>query len=40
MIDERKEFQCYTTFPVYQTESVKDTAFLNRISLQDRKSVV
>ena len=34
MIDERKEFQCYTTFPVYQTESVKDTAFLNRISLQ------
>ena len=34
MIDERKEFQCYTTFPTYQTESVKDTAFLNRISLQ------
>ncbi len=34
MIDERKEFQCYTTFPVYETEKTKDTAFLNRISLQ------
>ena len=34
MIDERKEFQCYTTFPVYETEKIKDTAFLNRISLR------
>ena len=34
MIDERKEFQCYTTFPTYRTESKKDTAFLNCISLQ------
>ena len=32
MIDERKEFQCYTVFPEYRTASVKDTAFLNRIS--------
>lgn len=34
MIDERKEFQCYTEFPVYETAKTKDTAFLNRISLQ------
>ena len=32
MIDERTEFQCYTAFPDYRTASVKDTAFLNRIS--------
>ena len=34
MIDERKEFQCYTEFPVYETAKTKDTAFLNRVSLQ------
>ena len=34
MIDERKEFQCYTEFPVYETAKTKDTAFLSRISLQ------
>ena len=32
MIDERKEFQCYTVFPEYRTANVKDTAFLSRIS--------
>lgn len=32
MIDERKEFSCYTTFPDYRTATKKDTVFLNRIS--------
>ena len=33
MIDERKEFQCYTEFPVYRAANKKDKAFLSRISM-------
>ena len=32
MIDEKKEFQCYTQFPAYEAMSKKDVRFLSRIS--------